>query len=340
MSGNPSAISGARRVRLEITPITRAVPLPGRIRGLPVAQATPLEPTPLVSNFVRPSGWVRTDGVIGEPSQLELAELETQMRDIALSGGSYVLLGLNAQPAMELSSGVLTPVLPRSPVQVPRGDRSGLAEALLGGGIAGAGVHQLTQFPIARFNGIPLPIDARIRFANPGRWLSGALESRLFTISVEGTNKFFSWDAHAPVGNTPHDFFHVNQKGMFQVFGQSDHAALAGAALLQAKQMRYLKLGGRLFLVVGVIVDGIQLGVATKQSIEQGSGRPVAAQAIRAVGGWAAAWAGAKAGVALGGLAGVETGPGLVLTAIGGGIVGGVAGYFGADWIADWIYEN
>jgi hypothetical protein len=44
--------------------------------------------------------------------------------------------------------------------------------------------------------------------------------------------------------------------------------------------------------------------------------------------------------MALGGLAGVETGPGMVLTAIGGGLIGGTAGYFGADWIADWIYED
>ena len=35
--------------------------------------------------------------------------------------------------------------------------------------------------------------------------------------------------------------------------------------------------------------------------------------------------------MAIGGLAGVETGPGMVLTAIGGGFVGGMAGYFGAD---------
>ena len=39
-------------------------------------------------------------------------------------------------------------------------------------------------------------------------------------------------------------------------------------------------------------------------------------------------------------MAGVETGPGMVLTAIGGGIAGGIAGYMGADWIADWIYED
>jgi hypothetical protein len=340
MSQSALATARGKRVRLKITPITRAIPLQGRVSGVPAAHATPLEPSPLVTNFVRPSGWSTSEGLIPEPTQAELIELESQMRDVALGGSGFILLGLNAQPALELSSGNLAPVLPKSPVQVPGRDQFGLSDALLGGGIAGGGIHQLMKFPIARFNGIPLPMDARIRFADPARWLSGALESRLFTISVEGTNKFYSWDAHAPVGNTPHNFFHVNQKGMFQVFGQSDHAALAGAALVQAKQLRYLKLGGRIFLVVGVVVDAIQLGTAAKQSVEHGSVKPIAAQTIRVVGGWAAAWAGAKAGEVVGGIAGVETGPGLVLTAIGGGIIGGTAGYFGADWIADWVYEN
>jgi hypothetical protein len=44
--------------------------------------------------------------------------------------------------------------------------------------------------------------------------------------------------------------------------------------------------------------------------------------------------------MALGAAAGVETGPGMVLTAIGGGLIGGVAGYFGGDWVADFIYED
>lgn len=39
-------------------------------------------------------------------------------------------------------------------------------------------------------------------------------------------------------------------------------------------------------------------------------------------------------------MAGVETGPGVVLTAIGGGLVGGVAGYFGGNWIADWLFDD
>jgi hypothetical protein len=127
---------------------------------------------------------------------------------------------------------------------------------------------------------------------------------------------------------------------MHAVFGHSSHTNIGGAQLVQAKQLRYLKFGGRLFLVVGIVVDTVQLGAATVESIEKETPRPVLAQAIRTGGSWAMAWAGAKAGVLIGGAAGIETGPGLVLTAIGGGILFGIAGYMGADWIADFIYED
>ena len=196
------------------------------------------------------------------------------------------------------------------------------------------------RFPIGRLNGVALPAGSSVRFADPTRWFRGAMETRLFTVSVSGTNKYYAWDAHVPVGNHPHNFYHVNQKGMHAVFGHSNHANLGGAQLVQAKQLRYLKVGGRVFLVVGVIVDTVQLGSAAIESVEQGSGRPLAAQTVRTAGSWAMAWAGAKGGFLLGGALGVETGPGLVLTAIGGGIVGGIAGYLGADWIADFIYED
>jgi len=127
---------------------------------------------------------------------------------------------------------------------------------------------------------------------------------------------------------------------MYQLFGESNHAGLTGAQLVQAKQLRYLKIGGRVSLVVGVVVDTVQLASAAVESYDKNSAKPFAAQAIRTAGSWAGAWAGAKAGVALGGLAGIETGPGVVLTAIGGGLIGGAAGYFGGDWIADWVCEN
>lgn len=91
---------------------------------------------------------------------------------------------------------------------------------------------------------------------------------------------------------------------------------------------------------VGLIVSVYDLGQAGMQSYHQGSVKPIAAESVRQVGGWAAGWAGMKLGTAAGALVGIETGPGAVLTAVAGGLVGGVAGYFGFDWIADHIHEN
>ncbi|HEX8201389.1 MAG TPA: hypothetical protein VF590_12950, partial [Isosphaeraceae bacterium] len=76
------------------------------------------------------------------------------------------------------------------------------------------------------------------------------------------------------------------------------------------------------------------------QSYEQRTVKPIAAESIRQVGGWASALAGMKLGAAAGALVGIETGPGAVVTAAAGGLLGGVGGYFGFDWIADHIHEN
>jgi hypothetical protein len=257
-----------------------------------------------------------------EPSQGELIQLEHDLRRTALSTNDRLLLGLHSSPTVEMCKGMFGPLYKPS---------SSLKSAL-GSGIGKGGIYQLMQFPVARLNGAILPPGSSIRFADPTRWFRRAMETRLFTTTVKGTNKFYAWDAHVPVGNHPHHYYHINQKGM--------HANLGGAQLVQAKQLRYLKIGGRLFLIVGIVVDTAQLGAATVESIKQETPRPVAAQAIRTGGAWAMAWAGAKAGVLIGGAAGIETGPGLVLTAIGGGVLFGSAGYMGADWVADFIYED
>ncbi|WP_218188325.1 hypothetical protein, partial [Desulfosarcina cetonica] len=223
-----------------------------------------------------------------------MIKIEGILRQTALSTEDRVLVGLNALPAIEDGSGSLLPfVPPSSPKQgANRGDLFGL--------VRGAGAYQLTSFPVARFNGVSLPPGMRIRFADASRWLQpGVMESRLFTIFTNG-KQFYSWDAHTPVGKTPHSFYHVNQKGMFATFSHGNHAPLTGPQLIQAKQLRYLKIGGRVFLVVGIVVDTVQMGSAVAESYQQGSVKPVAAQTLRTAGGWAMAWAGAKAGVALG----------------------------------------
>jgi hypothetical protein len=208
-------------------------------------------------------------------------------------------------------------------------------------GMTRAGTYQLPSFGLSRFNGVALPAGAEIRFADINRWFAGHLESRLFTISQRGTSRYYAWDFHAPVGNHPHPLYHVNQSGMHGTFGHSNHAGIPGARYqVAARNLRLLKIGGRVFLVTGAIIDGALLVDAGATSLSERTPAPLVAQAVRTAGSWGMAWAGAKLGFLAGGVAGVETGPGLVLTAIGGGIIGGALGFFGADCIADLIHED
>ena len=97
---------------------------------------------------------------------------------------------------------------------------------------------------------------------------------------------------------------------------------------------------GRGVAVVGVIFTVVDVGRATHQSIEQQSIKPIAAESIRQVGGWAGAVAGAKLGAAAGASLGLVTGPGAIITGAVGAIVVGAAFYFGADFLADKIHAN
>lgn len=97
---------------------------------------------------------------------------------------------------------------------------------------------------------------------------------------------------------------------------------------------------GRVLMVIGIVITVVDLGLATKKSVEQNSFKPIGAEVIRQAGGWGAAFAGAKIGAVAGAALGVETGPGLIVTGAIGAIVFGAAGYFGADWIADHISPN
>jgi hypothetical protein len=89
-----------------------------------------------------------------------------------------------------------------------------------------------------------------------------------------------------------------------------------------------------------VAITVVDLGLATRQSIQQSSFKPVTAEVIRQVGGWGGAAAGAKIGFLVGAACGIETGPGAIVTGAVGALVFGAAGYFGADWIADQISPN
>ncbi|SEK02374.1 LysM peptidoglycan-binding domain-containing protein [Achromobacter sp. NFACC18-2] len=97
---------------------------------------------------------------------------------------------------------------------------------------------------------------------------------------------------------------------------------------------------GRVLTVLGLIITAVDVARATRQSAEQRSFRPIAAEAVRQAGGWGGAWAGAKIGFIGGAALGIETGPGLIVTGALGALIFGAAGYFGADWLADHISPN
>jgi len=92
--------------------------------------------------------------------------------------------------------------------------------------------------------------------------------------------------------------------------------------------------------VVGFVVTAVELAQATEKSIATRSAKPMAAEGIRQVGGWAMAWGGVKLGGAAGVALGVETGPGAILAGAAGALVGGFAGYLGFDWVADQVDPN
>ncbi|ATB40763.1 membrane protein [Cystobacter fuscus] len=112
------------------------------------------------------------------------------------------------------------------------------------------------------------------------------------------------------------------------------------ASAIKSKNAMMMTRSLRGVQVVGMAFTVYDIGKATSKSVKQGSVKPIAAEGIRQVGGWAAAVAGAKAGGLLGAAAGVETGPGAILTGFAGALIVGTAGYFGADWVADFIDEN
>jgi hypothetical protein len=92
--------------------------------------------------------------------------------------------------------------------------------------------------------------------------------------------------------------------------------------------------------IVGFAITAVEIESAAEESIKIGSIKPLGAETVRQTGSWAMAWAGMKLGAAAGAAFGIETGPGAVVTAVGGALVGGTAGYLGFDWVADHIHPN
>lgn len=269
---------------------------------------------------------------VGEPLQMLLWEDGRAVRAPAISADFWELMAQGSPVETQGLGGISSPAFSDRPWSRVRD--SGIH------GLFGMGVYQLGTYPISRFQGVALPAGSRIRFADP-RFPIHA-QTRVMTIFVPGTNKYYAWDLHSlPVGSGAPPTWHVNQKGMSAgLFGQSDHSPMTPAQIRQGRALRYMRIGGRIVLIVGVAVDSWNLGSSIMQSVEEGTPAPAVAETIRIAGGWGGAWAGVKLGCGAGALAGIETGPGAAVTCIVGGFIGGVAGYAGADWIADLIDED
>ncbi len=91
---------------------------------------------------------------------------------------------------------------------------------------------------------------------------------------------------------------------------------------------------------VGVVLSVTDLARASRQSIQQHSAVPLAAESIRQTGSWSGAFAGARIGGMAGAALGIESGPGAILTGAVGAMIFGAAGYFGADWVAHWTFKK
>ena len=88
-----------------------------------------------------------------------------------------------------------------------------------------------------------------------------------------------------------------------------------------------------MLFALGIASDAWQLKQAIGRSIATKTLRPAAAQAMRSLTTWGAVWAGAELLGIGGALAGLETGPGVVVTSSVGAIVGGLLGLFASNWL-------
>lgn len=90
----------------------------------------------------------------------------------------------------------------------------------------------------------------------------------------------------------------------------------------------------RVAQVFTIAFTAYDLSVASDQSFNARSVRPIEKEIVRQMGGWGGAIAGARIGVATGAMVGIETGPGAFITGLIGGVVFGAIGYWGGSFAA------
>jgi RHS repeat-associated protein len=142
------------------------------------------------------------------------------------------------------------------------------------------------------------------------------------------------------------DLGHMAQEGKVspervEMWKNAQRGAEGGEVLFQGKVpasaiesvgMRMLKGFGRLLFWGAVAATVYDLGKAAKQSIDEGSARPLAREALRQAG----TWGGVAAGAKLGAFVGSFLGPvGTIVGGIAGGLIGGIGGYLLGNWLGN-----
>jgi hypothetical protein len=188
---------------------------------------------------------------------------------------------------------------------------------------AGPGVASVARIPIPGTNGLAVELSPR------GFVPAGGSTSTVFIQDITG-RKHLRLDYGYNIRSQTIDY-HWNQKGTFNRFGIADHTTVGTAGRVAYKAAKYLKYGGRVLLVVGIVSDAWSIVTSSK---------PLRRTA-QVVGGWAGAWAGCEAigagGAAVGGAVGEGVGaaPGAIIGCIGGGI----GGYFFGSKVGGFVYD-
>ncbi|HLK82767.1 MAG TPA: hypothetical protein VKT99_14910 [Xanthobacteraceae bacterium] len=189
--------------------------------------------------------------------------------------------------------------------------------------MAGPGVASVARIPVPGTSGLAVELSPR------GFVPQGGSTSTVFIQDVTG-KRHLRLDYGYNVKTQTIDY-HWNQKGTFKTFGIADHTPVGAAGRVAYKAAKYLKYGGRILLVVGIVSDAWSI-VKSSQPLRR---------TAQVVGGWAGAWAGCEAGgaggAAVGGALGEGVGaaPGGIIGCIGGGI----GGYFFGSKVGGFVYD-
>ena len=194
----------------------------------------------------------------------------------------------------------------------------------------GTGMPSVLRIPIPGSNGLAVELKPR------GFVPKGGSTSTLFFQSIDG-KRHLRLDYGYNIKSKTVDF-HWNQKGTADLFKITDHTTVGAGGKALYKGAKYFRYGGRVLLVVGLVMDVASIVAARdkwKQTAMVGCG-------------WAGAWAGAEgggmAGAAVGFWAGTEVpvignAVGAAIGGFIGGIGGGIGGYIAGSKLAEYAYE-